>query len=43
MTKYKYLSKLTKKPNYIMKFNKDISTISLIKKKTIELGVSTNK
>ena len=39
MSKEDYFSKVEEEPNYIMKFNKDISTISLIKNKLSELGV----
>ena len=43
MPKEDYFSKVEEEPNYVMKFNKDISTISLIKKKLSELGVYKNK
>ena len=39
MSEESFLSKIDKKPDYLMKFNKNFSTINLIREKLIQLGV----
>jgi hypothetical protein len=40
MSKEKYFSKIDKKPSYLMKFDKNNSTINLIREKLYQLGVN---
>jgi hypothetical protein len=40
MSKEKYFSKIDKKPSYFMKFDKNNSTINLIREKLYQLGVN---
>ena len=42
ISKESYFSKMDKKPDYVMKFNKNNSTINLIREKLLQLGVNQN-
>ena len=42
ISKESYFSKMDKKPDYVMRFNKNNSTINLIREKLLQLGVNQN-
>ena len=42
ISKESYFSKMDKKPDYVMRFNKNNSTINLIREKLLQLGVKQN-
>tara|TARA_Y100000590_G_scaffold420454_1_gene523166 strand:- start:1607 stop:2092 length:486 start_codon:yes stop_codon:yes gene_type:complete len=42
ISKESYFSKIDKKPDYVMRFNKNNSTINLIREKLLQFGVNQN-
>ena len=42
ISKENYFSKIDKKPGYVMRFNKDNSTINLIREKLSQFGINQN-